>query len=184
MIDITVLKRVFDKIRKQWAEMTEEELMEADYLAESPDPVSSHLRRRIAIKRGKAGKGLCNACFIDHCRDLLLPDELDHLTDELAKLSQGLYIRDENSDRCEKCGDFVGELEVDNYHFGACPKCGKGGICMNIRRSNYMVCEKDKVFWFAGDNLLSGWRDENEEIWKENAERLKGYIKVTALYIG
>jgi DNA-binding CsgD family transcriptional regulator len=36
-------------------------------------------------------------------------------------------------------------VATDNY-FGSCPHCG-AGLCVNVRKSHYGVCETHKVFW-------------------------------------
>ena len=44
-------------------------------------------------------------------------------------------------------------------HFGGCPKCGgNDGIYYANIKSEWMVCNKHRVKWWIGRNLMSGWR--------------------------
>jgi hypothetical protein len=67
-------------------------------------------------------------------------------------------------------------------YFGGCPHCGKNDGCLNYGRDHYFICRKHKVYWYAGSNLFSGWRDENETIWRENASLLETYTEVKPIH--
>jgi hypothetical protein len=58
---------------------------------------------------------------------------------------------------------------------GACPVCGKSNGYLNIGRQHWFRCDEHKTRWCIGENLFSGWHDENEGIWLQNAARLEGY---------
>ena len=60
-------------------------------------------------------------------------------------------------------------------HFGVCPACGVGGHVLNVGRTHWFYCEEHEVCWCVGSNLFSSWRDESEETWRANEERLRGY---------
>ena len=66
---------------------------------------------------------------------------------------------------------------TDEY-FGGCPTCGKCEAVLNIERTHWHVCHTHKVKWCVGSNLFSSWRDEDETVWSQNAEVLKGYDEV------
>lgn len=62
--------------------------------------------------------------------------------------------------------------------FGGCPECGGEDGFLNVGREHWFVCARHRTKWFVGGNLFSGWRDEPEEAWQENASRLSGYREV------
>lgn len=65
-----------------------------------------------------------------------------------------------------------------NVHneFGECFICNAPGFkYVNIGRDHWFYCETCKTKWWEGSNIFSGWRDENEEIWEKNKEKLKNY---------
>lgn len=128
------------------------------------------------------GNTLCDTCFIHRHGNSLKFDELLEICKRLGDLVQQHTIKDPNSKRCPDCGDLVDTLEVQESYFGSCPECGKAAYFINVGRNHYMVCDTDKVYWCIGSNLMSGWRQENEEIWRANAEHLSGYREVEAAY--
>jgi ssDNA-binding Zn-finger/Zn-ribbon topoisomerase 1 len=65
-------------------------------------------------------------------------------------------------------------------YFGECPECGAEGVCLNIYKTQFMVCHEHKVCWCIGTCLLDGWQDESEETWKKNKELLNTYTRIEA----
>ena len=51
--------------------------------------------------------------------------------------------------------------------------------CGNENKVNYVACEDCRIFHCLG-NIFSEWRDENEEIWRKNRERLLNYLDLDA----
>jgi len=51
---------------------------------------------------------------------------------------------------------------------------------LNIGREQWGYCDACKAKWRVGSNLVSSWRDETEDIWKSNQEKLKDYKEVQA----
>ena len=45
----------------------------------------------------------------------------------------------------------------------------------NLGRGHYVACDTCKSYIFVGSNLISGWREENEDIWQANYDSVKGY---------
>ena len=72
------------------------------------------------------------------------------------------------------------DLFVTNY-FGGCPRCGQTDGYINVVRSHWFVCNEHRTKWNAGANLFSSWREEDEQTWAANAEKLNGYTMVVAL---
>lgn len=68
------------------------------------------------------------------------------------------------------------------YHFGGCPYCGWTDGCLSIERDHWFFCERHKVKWWAGSNIFSSWRDQNEEIWRQNSEVLSAYKEVECTF--
>jgi hypothetical protein len=67
-------------------------------------------------------------------------------------------------------------------HFGACPSCGQCDLSLNIGRNHWHACTVHKVRWCIGSNLFSSWREETEETWRVNAERLAGFTEIEPIY--
>jgi len=65
-----------------------------------------------------------------------------------------------------------------NCYFGGCPECGGTHGFANIGPDHWFTCDDHKTKWWTGSNLFSGWREQDEETWRENEERLVGYTKV------
>lgn len=56
--------------------------------------------------------------------------------------------------------------------FGGCPEClGNDGF-LNLGSAQWFKCDRHRLAWCAGSNILSSWRDENETNWKKNLEFL------------
>jgi len=45
----------------------------------------------------------------------------------------------------------------------------------NIGRGHFVACDRCHTYLFVGSNLMSGWRQENEDIWRKNRRSVKGY---------
>jgi hypothetical protein len=72
------------------------------------------------------------------------------------------------------------EARADDY-FGVCPVCLRPGVCYNIGREHWFVCEEHRVRWYVGSALFGTWRDESEEQWARNWEKMKDYDDVKAI---
>lgn len=66
--------------------------------------------------------------------------------------------------------------------FGGCPECGGTSGFMNVGQAHWFVCDDHLTKWCAGFNLFSSWKDEAEDDWKRNAERLEKYEEVSPIY--
>jgi hypothetical protein len=67
---------------------------------------------------------------------------------------------------------------TSNNYFGDCPHCLKSNGILNVGRNHFGVCDEHKVFWWIGSNVFSGWKDETEEEWQRNEEKLSGFTRV------
>ena len=65
----------------------------------------------------------------------------------------------------------------ENY-FGGCPECGGTNGYLNIGPDHSFICHDHKTKWWAGNNLMADWEEENGEIWKANRETLKDFREV------
>ena len=73
-------------------------------------------------------------------------------------------------------------MQRNDRYWGCCPECGLGAsYFLNVGRDHWMVCKEDKTCWWVGANLFSAWREESEETWQRNAERLETYRQVEPL---
>ena len=41
------------------------------------------------------------------------------------------------------------------------------------------MCDKHMTKWCVGDNWFRCWREETEEVWRRNAERLSRYREIS-----
>ncbi len=76
-------------------------------------------------------------------------------------------------------------MEHVEAYFGYCPECGDDNEhqdCLNVRASHFGCCHLHRLYWLIGLNLFSAWKDEDESIWKANAERLEGYVETKPAY--
>jgi hypothetical protein len=64
-----------------------------------------------------------------------------------------------------------GERHIQN-HFGVCPVCGKDCAYLNVGRDHWFYCDEHEVCWYVGSSLFSSWRQEDEETWRQNEEKL------------
>jgi len=48
----------------------------------------------------------------------------------------------------------------------------------NIGRGHWVACDRCKTYIHVGSNLMSNWRQENAEVWKENRHSIRGYREV------
>jgi hypothetical protein len=69
---------------------------------------------------------------------------------------------------------------LGNFDIGDCfadVKCrfGHKTRLFNIERGHYVACDECKNYIFVGSNLMSGWRQENRDIWQSNYDSVKGY---------
>jgi hypothetical protein len=71
---------------------------------------------------------------------------------------------------------------VEDDYFGGCPICGKYSRVLTVGDDHHFVCDRDLTRWSVGSNLFSGWQHETEEVWRENAIELAGFVEVTPLY--
>ena len=63
-------------------------------------------------------------------------------------------------------GDFFGDIKCRHGHETR---------LFNIGRGHYVACDKCRTYIFVGSNLMSSWRQENEDIWQANYDSVKGY---------
>lgn len=73
------------------------------------------------------------------------------------------------------------KITTDEY-FGGCPLCGQSDGYRNIGRDHWFLCNTHKTKWNIGSNLFSGWRDETEATWRDNARLLEGYTEVEPIH--
>ncbi len=76
---------------------------------------------------------------------------------------------------------FKQRVTTDQY-FGGCPHCGGNDGYMNVGSEHWFRCDEHRTNWKAGSNLFSGWRNEDETIWRENEYRLAEYQTVEPIY--
>lgn len=88
-----------------------------------------------------------------------------------AAESLGMVFKDKDSTSEKMRGNFyLGEFFGD-------VRClfGHEVRLFNIGRCHYVACDSCRTYIFVGANLMSSWRQENEDIWRKNSEGKKGY---------
>jgi hypothetical protein len=60
-------------------------------------------------------------------------------------------------------------------HFGVCPVCGESCPYLNVHKTHWFYCDEHEVRWCVGSNLFSSWREEDEEVWRGNEEKLQTF---------
>lgn len=107
--------------------------------------------------------------------------EKDFFGNEIERVGWQLFVDDLHS-----VISFYGErygisplakrLRILKYNpYGDCPRCMRTARMKNIYRANWGYCPKCRVRWLYGENLISSWKDENEDIWYDNWNYLQGY---------
>jgi hypothetical protein len=74
------------------------------------------------------------------------------------------------------------QVLCDEY-FGGCPHCGSASWA-NVGKVHWCYCPQHEVRWCIGENVLSSWQHENEEIWQKNIDMLDAFIEVEPLEEG
>jgi len=77
-------------------------------------------------------------------------------------------------------GDQTSEVQVGNFDMGECfceVKCrlGQETRLFNIGRAHFVVCDTCGTYIWVGSNLMGGWRQESEAVWRRNARSVRGY---------
>lgn len=62
--------------------------------------------------------------------------------------------------------------------FEGCPECGGDDGMINIGKSHWLVCDKHRVYWCVGYNLITIPDDETEEVQRRIYRRVEGYRSV------
>ena len=78
---------------------------------------------------------------------------------------------------------------VGNFDWGDCfceVTClhGHPTRLFNIGRGHYVACDECRSYVFVGSNLMSSWRQENEDAWRRNSRIIKGYEEVDISCLG
>ncbi|HBG27630.1 MAG: hypothetical protein A2Y10_15670 [Planctomycetes bacterium GWF2_41_51] len=71
-------------------------------------------------------------------------------------------------------------MNESNFDLGECfcdIKCIHGHPIrlFNLSRGHYVTCDTCRSYTFVGENLMSGWRNENKDIWQRNFDSVRGY---------
>ncbi len=122
---------------------------------------------------------VCDSCVkrgAEHIRKALKEraDKLQREADRFAAAAaEGLEIPAISIEERAKA-ELWGERHVEDY-FGVCPACGAGSHYLNVGRDHWFYCDEHEVCWFVGSNLFDSWRREDEETWRRNEEKLRGF---------
>jgi len=63
-------------------------------------------------------------------------------------------------------GDWFGDVKCRYGH----PIRG-----FNIGRGHFVACDECRTYTMVGSNLMSSWRQETEDLWRQNSESVSGY---------
>lgn len=75
------------------------------------------------------------------------------------------------------------KVQAGNFCLGECfadIRCvhGHRTRLFNIGRDHYVACDECRTYISVGSNLMSGWRQENLDMWDANWESIRGYREV------
>ena len=112
-----------------------------------------------------------NADYAAESLDLVLRDN--------GEVSAGQEQPDE-SQAIAKAPDNAPERSTGNFVLGEFfgdVKCRHGHQTrlFNIHRGHFVACDECRAYIFVGSNLMSNWRQENEEVWQRNSDSVEGY---------
>lgn len=67
-----------------------------------------------------------------------------------------------------------------NFELGECfadVRCrfGHRTRLFNIGRGHFVACDTCRSYIFVGANLMSGWRQEDAQLWRKNHNRVRRY---------
>jgi hypothetical protein len=72
-------------------------------------------------------------------------------------------------------GSFLGNFDLGECFCDVKCRYGHKVRLFNISRGHYVACDTCRTYIFVGANLMSGWRQENKDIWQKNFDSTKGY---------
>jgi hypothetical protein len=84
-------------------------------------------------------------------------------------------IRDQETAEANASGEVRGNFLLGDV-FGVI-KCryGHETRLFNIGRGHFVACDSCRTYIFVGANMMSYWREENEDIWQRNSDSVEGY---------
>ena len=75
-------------------------------------------------------------------------------------------------------GEVKGNFDMGTFFGDVTCIHGHKTRLFNIGRGHYVACDKCRSYVSVGANLMSGWRQENKDIWQANFDRLREYQEV------
>ena len=72
-------------------------------------------------------------------------------------------------------GGVVGNFVLGAWFGDVKCRCGHPTRLFNLGRDHFVACDKCCTVLWVGSNLMSGWRQENERVWRENRDGVAGY---------
>ena len=75
-------------------------------------------------------------------------------------------------------GEVKGNFDMGTFFGDVTCIHGHKTRLFNIGRGHYVACDKCRRYVSVGANLMSGWRQENKDIWQANFDRLREYQEV------
>jgi len=69
----------------------------------------------------------------------------------------------------------IGRYKANLAWGGWCPICGRHDGLLNIESVSYMACHAHKRVWPVGRNVVSGWKNEAESVWRGNYVQIHEY---------
>ena len=75
-------------------------------------------------------------------------------------------------------GEVKGNFDMGTFFGDVTCIHGHKTRLFNIGRGHYVACDKCRSYVSVGANLMSGWRQENRDIWQGNYDSIEGYKEV------
>lgn len=143
-----------------------------DFLRDSPS-AADILRKMHDILDARRGFGSArNARYAAESLELVLRDN--------DEKSPGQVLPDDEPRRTLAARDSASERRLGNFVLGEFfgdVKCRHGHEVrlFNIGRGHFVACDKCRTYIHVGSNLMSWWRQEDENIWRANNDSVEGY---------
>ena len=117
-----------------------------------------------------------NAAYAAESLELVLRDNGEVLSEQERPAK-------DKSQATAKAPDSASERRLGNFvvgEFFGDVKCRHGHEVrlFNIGRGHFVACDRCRTYMHVGSNLMSSWRQEDQDIWRANNDSVEGYERL------
>ena len=84
-------------------------------------------------------------------------------------------VRDQETAEANTSGEVRGNFLLGDVFGVVRCRYGHEVRVFNIRRAHFAACDRCRTYVWLGANMMSCWREENEDIWQRNSDSVEGY---------